>query len=124
MYLSKKFTCRSVCLVLVLAAPLILVGQSSKEPIAAVEGQPIYEQDLLAVAGQQLYDLRDQEYKLKRDALDKIIRKKVVEAEAKKRGLTPEELLKQEVDSKIPEPSDEVAKGYFLAAQNQSTLSF
>ena len=125
MTLVKTFACTA----LVLASPLLLVGQNmvsknAGEPIAAVEDQAIYEQDLLAVAGQQLYELRDQEYKLKRDALDKIIRRKVVEAEAKKRGLTPDELLKQEVDSKIPEPSDEEAKGYFLAAQNQATLSF
>lgn len=125
MSFSNSFACAA----LVVASPLLLIGQNtisknSGEPIAAVEDQAIYEQDLLAVAGQQLYDLRDQEYKLKRDALDKIIRKKVVEAEAKKRGITTDELWKQEVDSKIPEPSDEEAKGYFLAAQNQATLSF
>jgi protein-disulfide isomerase len=109
---------------LAFAAPLVLVAQSPPEPIATVEGQAIYEQDLLAVAGEHLFDLRNQEYKLKSEALDKIIRRKVIEAEAKKKGLTPDELLKQEVDSKIPEPSDDEAKGYFLAAQNQATISF
>ena len=120
MNLSNRFSMAA----LVLAAPFILVGQNPPEPIATVEGEAIYEQDLLAVAGEHLFDLRNQEYKLKSEALDKIIRKKVVEAEAKKKGLTPDELLKREVDSKIPEPSDDEAKGYFLAAQNQSTLSF
>jgi protein-disulfide isomerase len=108
---------------LVLAAPLILTGQNA-ERIATVEGQPIYEQDLMAVVGQHLLDLRNQEYKVKNDALDTLIRKKLIESEAKKKGLTPEELLKQEVDSKIPEPSDDEAKGYFLAAENQATLPF
>ncbi len=112
------------CAGLVLAAPRVSVGQTAREPIATVEGQPIYEQDLMSVAGERLFDLRNQEYKLKSEALDTLIRRKLLEAEAKKKGLTTEELLKQEVESKIPEPSDEEAKGYFLAAQNHATLSF
>lgn len=107
------------------AAPLVSLGQASKpEPIATVEGQPIYDQDLMSVAGPKLLDLRKQEYNVKRDALESLIRRKLVEAEAKKRGLTIDDLLKQEVDSKIPEPSDAEAKGYYLAARNSSTLSF
>src|SRR5215472_12560566 len=83
-------------------------------PIAVVAGQPIYEQDLMSVAGPSLLDLHKQEYKTKRDALNQLIRRKLIEAEAKKRGLSTEELLRQEVESKIPEPSDEEAKGYYL----------
>lgn len=122
----KKLSLHSflICAGLVLAAPLVSAGQTAREPIAVVEGQPIYEQDLMPVAGQGLFDLRNQEYKLKSEALDTLIRKKLLEAEAKKKGLTTEELLKQEVDSRIPEPSDEKAEGYFLAAQNHATLSF
>jgi protein-disulfide isomerase len=107
------------------AAPLVSLGQTSQpEPIATIEGQPIYDQDLMSVAGPKLLDLRKQEYNVKRDALESLIRRKLVEAEAKKRGLTIDELLKQEVDSKITEPSDAEAKGYYLAARNSSTLSF
>ncbi len=113
-----------ICAGLVLAAPLVSAGQTAGRPIAVVDGQPIYEQDLMSVAGERLFELRNQEYKLKSEALDTVIRKKLLEAEAKKKGLTTEELLKQEVESKIPEPSDEEAKGYFLAAQNHATLSF
>jgi protein-disulfide isomerase len=113
-----------ICAGLFVAAPLVLLGQNSQQPIATVEGQPIYEQDLMSVAGPKLLDLRKQEYQLKRDALDYLIRRKLVDAEAKKKGLTVDELFKQEVDSKIPEPSDAEAKGYYLAARNSSTLSF
>ncbi|HYL37673.1 MAG TPA: thioredoxin domain-containing protein [Bryobacteraceae bacterium] len=112
------------CAALVFTTPFFLAAQDAREPIATVEGQPIYEQDLMAVAGEHLFDLHNQEYKLKSEALDTLVRKKLIEAEAKKRGLTPDELLKREVDSKIPEPSDDEAKGYFLAAQNQAALSF
>src|SRR5260370_31631699 len=76
----------------------------SDEPVAIVAGQPIYEQDLMSVAGPGLLDLRKQEYKLKNDALNQCIRKKLIEVEANKKGLSTEELLKLEVDSKIAEP--------------------
>ena len=109
---------------LILAAPLILSAQDPQKPVAIVEGQPIFEQDLMSVAGPSLLELGKQEYKAKSDALDKLIRKKIVEAEAKKRGLTADELLKQEVDSKVADPSDEEAKGYYLAVKSQTTLPF
>ena len=118
------FRASFICTGFIIAAPLISFGQSPQQPIATLDGQPIYEQDLMSVAGPSLLDLRKQEYKLKSDALISLIRKKVVEAEAKKKGLTVDELLKQEVDSKIPEPSDEEAKGYFFAARKSGTLSF
>src|SRR5262249_61573086 len=58
------------------------------------------------------------------EALDSVIRKKLVQAEAKRKGLSVDELLKQEVDSKIPEPSDAEAKGYYFAARNAGTHAF
>ncbi len=112
-----------------LALPTLCPAQAkpqagTDEPIAVVAGQPIYEQDLMSVAGPSLLDLRKQEYKLKSDALNQSIRKKLIELEAKKKGLSTEEFLKQEVDSKISDPSDDVAKGYYLAAKSQTTLPF
>jgi len=94
------------------------------EPVATVAGQPIYERDLMSVAGPSLLDLRKQEYKLKSEVLNQSVRKRLIEAEAKKKGLTAEELLNQEVDSKIAEPSDDEAKGYYLGAKSGTTLSF
>ena len=119
-----SFRVTLICTAPLLAAPLILSAQNSRNPIATVDGQPIYEGELMSVAGSSLLELRNQEYKVKSDALDKLVRKKLVEAEAKKKGLIPEELLKQEVDSKIAEPSDDEAKGYYLASKNQTTLPF
>src|SRR5213594_3846684 len=122
--MGKRFHAMLICAGLMLSAPLILSAQDSQKPLATVADQPIYEQDLMSVAGPGLLDLRKQEYKLKSDALDKVIRTKLIEVEAKKRGLSTEELLKQEVDSKISEPSDEEAKGYYLAVKAQTTLAF
>ena len=96
----------------------------SDEPVATVGGRPIYERDLMPIAGPNLFELRKQEYKVKSDALNQFIRKKLIEVEAKKKAVSPEELLKQEVDTKIAEPSDDEAKGYYLAVKNESSLPF
>lgn len=93
-------------------------------PIAVVADQAIYEQDLMAAIGPNLLDLHRQEYRLKSDALNQLIRKRLIEVEARKKGISSDELMKQEVDSKIPEPSDDEAKGYYLAVKSQTTLPF
>src|SRR5262249_39164935 len=72
----------------------------------------------------RLLELRNQEYKVESEALNALIRKKLLEAEAKRRGTTTEQLIDVEVNSKVPEPSDEKVKGYFLAIENQAALSF
>lgn len=96
----------------------------TETPVAFVGGEPIYERDLMSIAGPTLIEQRKQEYKTKSDALNQCIRKKLIEAEAKRKGLSSEELLQREVDSKITEPSDDEAKGYYLAAKDQGSLPF
>ena len=93
---------------------------SPGELIATVAGQPIYEQDLAAELGPKLLQLRNQEYQMKSMALDELIRKKLIDAEAQKRGISADKLLEQEVDSKVADPSDAEVEGYYLAVQGQA----
>jgi hypothetical protein len=53
-------------------------------------------------------------YEIKRKVLDNLIEQKMLEAAAKKKGLTSEKLLEQEVNSKVGEPSDAELEGYYL----------
>src|SRR5712672_4423574 len=85
-----------------------------KQLVATVEGQPIYDEDLAPSVEGQLQPLRNQEYEVKRKALDNLIEQKLLEAAAKKKGLTTEKLLDQEVNSKIPDPSDAEVEGYYF----------
>src|SRR6266481_1411738 len=86
----------------------------SKQPVATVDGQPIYDEDLAASVEGQLQPLRNQEYEIKRKALDSLIEQKMLEAAAKKKGLTTEKLLDQEVNAKIPDPTDAQLEGYYV----------
>ena len=93
---------------------------SPGEVIATVAGQPIYEQELAAELGSKLLQLRNQEYQMKSKALDELIRKKLIDAQAQKRGIPADKLLEQEVDSRVPDPSDAEVEGYYLAVQSQA----
>lgn len=105
-------------------APAVQGAQSNSPPIALVDGQPIYNVDLAGPAAAQILQIQQQEYNLESQALDALVRQKVVEIEAKKQGLTADQLYQKEVDSKIADPSDDEARGYYLAAKSQVTLPF
>ena len=94
-----------------------------KQAVATVDGQTIYDDDLAPSVQGQLLPLRNQEYEIKRKALDNLIEQKLLEAAAKKKGLTTEKLLAQEVDSKIPDPSDAEIEGYYLGLRTKSPLA-
>jgi len=85
-----------------------------KQPVATVDGQPISEEELASSVEGQLQPLRTQEYEIKRKALDSLIEQKMLEAAAKKKGLTTDKLLEQEVNSKVPDPSDAQLEGYYV----------
>ena len=118
-----------MCLAVSLFCPILLCSQSASKkplkaaeknpeasvekpvtplspPLATLDGQTITDDDLAPYVQSQLRPLRDQEYQIKKKALDSLIGQKVLEAEAKKRGLITEKLMEQEVDAKVPEPTD------------------
>ena len=93
-------------------------------PIAIVEGQPVFKSDLAGATAAKLLQIRQQEYDAENQALNALIRRKLVETEAKKQGITVEQLYQKEADSKIADPSDAEAQGYYLAVKSQTTQSF
>jgi len=88
-------------------------------PLATVDGQSITDDDLAPYVASQLRPIREQEYQIKRKALDALIGQKVVEAEAKKRGLTTEKLLEQDVDAKVSEPTEAEINAVYLVQREQ-----
>ena len=97
------------------AMPLLATGADTKpkQPVATVDGQPIYDEDLAPSIEGQLQPLRNQEFEIKRKALDGLIEQKMLEAAAKKKGLTTEKLIEQEVNASISDPSDAELEGYY-----------
>jgi protein-disulfide isomerase len=90
-----------------------------KKTLATVDGQAIYEEDLAPLVEGQLTALRTQEYEIKRKALDSLVDQKLLEAAAKKKGLTTDQLLDQEVNSKVATPSDDEVQGFYLGVRDK-----
>jgi protein-disulfide isomerase len=88
-------------------------------PVAMVDGQPIYEGDLLPSIQGQLLPLQNQEYELKNRALENMIQQRLLEAEARKQGLTSEQLLEREADSHVTEPTDAEVEAYYLGQKDR-----
>jgi len=106
---------------LFLLFPLASFGQATSpgNPVAIVAGQPISEQDLLDALGPQLMQLRNQEYETKSKMLESVIRHRIVEIEARKRNMSAEKLIEQEVDSKVADPTEGEIEAYFIG-QNRA----
>src|SRR5712691_2465349 len=95
-------------------------GQAKqKEPLAVVAGQPIYDDDLLPFVQAQVFQLRVQEYEVKSKALENLVNQKLLEAEAKKKGVPTEKVLEQEVDAKVAEPTEAELKALYIVQKQQ-----
>ena len=106
-----------LCSLVLLGTSWFWQNQAPSKPdgaVATVAGEQISERELLEALGPQLAQLRNQEYDLKTKALEELIRRKVIESEAKKRGISAAKLLEQEVDSKIAEPTEAESEAFLL----------
>jgi protein-disulfide isomerase len=68
--------------------------------LAVVLGQSITEAEVEDLVAAQLAELRQKAHQLRSQALDELIARRVVDAEAKRRGMSVEALLKAEVEAK------------------------
>jgi len=84
------------------------VGQARdpKAPVAKVSGDVITEADLAEKTKSRLARLEaehaEQVHSLRSQALDELVETRLIDAKAKKEGITSEALIAREVDSKIP----------------------
>jgi len=81
--------------------------------VASVGGVTIDASELEAAGGARLFTLYTQEYQLRKQLLDEIISKKLMEKEAKKRGISVDELSRVEVEGKAAPVTQAEAKAYY-----------
>jgi predicted DsbA family dithiol-disulfide isomerase len=81
--------------------------------VAEVNGAPILASELEEKAAGRLARVRQEEYDVRREALDGLISERLIAAEAAKRRLSTEALVAREVDAKTPPlPASEVEQIY------------
>jgi protein-disulfide isomerase len=82
--------------------------------LALVAGEPVTEAEVEALIAPQLAELRQRTHQLRSQALDELIARRLLEAEAKRRGVSLEALLKEEVDDKAA-PTEADTKALYEA---------
>lgn len=108
-------------LVCAVMSPLVRAQESVSQatgPLAVFDGQPIYEDQLPANEKVQLQKMMLQVWMVKRRALQTILNQKLVEIEAKKRGITEEALVKSEADANVQDPTDDEIAAYYDARKD------
>jgi protein-disulfide isomerase len=92
-----------------LAASLLFMAAASlaaaESGVAVIGKQTISQAELDQAVGTRLMRLRTEEYNIRKTALDDLIAERLLAAEAAKRKITVEELLKTEVGGKIETPT-------------------
>src|SRR5262245_24055264 len=76
-----------------------------KAAVAKVDDTVITQADLDARVESRLARLRQEEYEIRKQALDEIVDERLLEAEAKKRGISKEDLLRDEVERQAAKPT-------------------
>ncbi|HKY64067.1 MAG TPA: thioredoxin domain-containing protein [bacterium] len=94
------------------SAPAPVAG-GSKTVVAELDGEKITEANLDEIVAGQLAQIQTQIYEIKRQGLDTLIDDRLLTKEAKKRGITVDQLLKVEILEKVGTISDEEVKLFF-----------
>jgi len=89
-------------------------GEASNEGVLAVVGDvEITGKEVAELKASELMTVERQERKILEQGLDELVAERLLELEASERGLTVEELMDQEVDSRVTEPSAEEVDAFY-----------
>lgn len=91
---------------------------------AVVNGETITMADLDSSAKKQLQRVDTEIYQIKKRVLDDLVEQKLIEGAAKKKGLSAEKFLAEEVDSKVAAPTDEEVKAIYESSKDKSGKTF
>ncbi len=91
--------------VAVAPTPAPASNSGNQDVLAKLNGAPITNDEVYDRVKDRLQKIESQIYDIKKSGLDDIIEEKLLEAEASKRRMSVDELLKEEVDKKIEEPT-------------------
>jgi protein-disulfide isomerase len=88
-------------------------AKPAADAVAFIGGDPITAAQFEELAGPRLFAIRTQEYTQKRALLEDAIDAKLLEKEGKSRGMSAEELVRVEVDAKVPAVTEADQKEYY-----------
>ena len=87
----------------------------SSPALAVLDGQPITAAEIEPIGGANLTNARLQYYNAQRGAVEEAIARRLLEKEAKARNVSLAELIKAEVETKVPPVTPEEQKSFYEA---------
>lgn len=84
----------------------VALAEEATNPVAKIGDHTITEADIADDIAGQMVRINNQIYSTKKQAIDAAIAEYLIDQEAKKRSVTKEQLLKQEVADKVPAVTD------------------
>jgi protein-disulfide isomerase len=98
--------------------PAILYAQPAKGPVAAVVNGVEITEDELGVES-QVQQFRKQLYDVKMRAVQRAISLRILEAASKESGLSVQDYIRREIDSRVAPPTEDEIRGFYLAQSDR-----
>ena len=112
--------CVILTLSLLIAGPAQVVAETQQdEVIAVLNGAPIYRSEIEKTVAFKLYRMRAGIYSLLKRETKEFVDRKLLQKEAMRRGLSVEQILEQEVQSRVRPPDDAAVDAYLAAHPGQ-----
>ncbi len=100
--------------------PAAEVNNAASDVVATIGGSDVTMEELEEIAAPQLKQLDRQRHQILERSLDQLIEKKLIEMAAEKRGVSTENLIETEVNSKVTEVTDAEVDAWY--AENQARV--
>ncbi len=91
------------------------------EVVATIGGEPITRAELLDFAGPEVIEKEIEAAEARTQAVEALIMQRLLEAEADRLGIAPEDLVKREVEDKLEPPTDEEMRAFY--EENKSRIN-
>jgi protein-disulfide isomerase len=92
---------------------LLLAAAETADVLAVVDGQEITAADIEHRIKGQLLKINNELYSVKKQAVEALIAERLLNQEATKRGITPQQLVQQEVTAKMKAVGDEEIEQFY-----------
>jgi protein-disulfide isomerase len=97
------------------------IGQNDSAVVAEISGRKVMAAELEEKEGGKLLQAQYKYYLAERDALEQFINDEILDMQAKKEGVSRDELFKRHVSSTIPEPTEDQLRFYYEGVQTEES---
>jgi protein-disulfide isomerase len=97
--------------------------KEKEEVVAVIDGVTVTQSDLEQKEAAKLLRARDQYYLAQRDALNQLVDDMLLEAQARREGVTVDKLLDLHVNSTVKDPTEDQLQVYYEGLQTDSPYS-